>query len=261
MDSKKQGNGLKTRLSAEPTCGRPSIRGRKEKGMKMATLEHLKKIRDMAINRMNEIIKMAEVKTSETAPEAIVEEKAAEEIEGATAEEVARAVAPEPKATRAVVKRKGGVNRSELIRNYFLSHKDAKNSEVIGYMKKEHNIEVKPSLVSTVKISMKAPRGKPGRKPGKAQARKGLPMVACVAKIVNKAKDGMTRDQVLDGVKKLGYEYSGSKGEEGLRNIVYQALYTLSQRQRHAGWKGSTPVLIHDGRNHTWRLNPKAKTA
>lgn len=223
----------------------------------MAALEQLKRIRDIAINKMNEIIKMAEGVTEAKAPE-----ETAPAAETVVAAEPAKA--PEPAATRPSRKAKGGVSRSELIREYFSKHKGVRNLDVIEHMKKVHNIEVKPSLVSTVKLSMKLPKGKPGRvKAGKTKVRRGrrsgLPMVACIAKVMSKSKDGMTRDEVLEGVKRLGYRYSGSKGEDGLKNIVYQGLYALSQKKSHAGWKGSVPVLLHDEQSHTWKMNPRAE--
>lgn len=46
-------------------------------------------------------------------------------------------------------------NRSELIRGYLLNHEGAKNSEVVEHIKREHELEVRPSLVSVVRSSMK----------------------------------------------------------------------------------------------------------
>lgn len=233
----------------------------------MAALEQLKRIRDIAINKMNEIIKMAEGVTEARASETETAAETATEEFVAEAEPVR---APEPVTTRVSHRAKGGVSKSQAIREYFSKHKEARNLEVIDYMKKVHNVEVKPSLVSTVKLSMKLQKGKPGRvKVRKAEGkvkvkarkgrRTGLPMVACIAKVMSKSKQGMSRDEVLEGVKRLGYRYSGAKGEEGLKNIVYQGLYALSQKKSHAGWKGSVPVLLHDEQSHTWKMNPKAE--
>lgn len=226
----------------------------------MVALEQLKRIREMAINKMNEIIRVAEGRL-ESREDGFLEEPKEETRAEETVE-----VPSEPKATRPRRGEKGGVNKSALIRAYFDKHKDAKNSEVIAYMKKAHNIEVKPSLVSTVKIETAKKGGRPkaetkakgkrGRKP-----RGGLPMVACVTRVLSKSKSkqGARAEDILAGVKKLGYVYSGDKGDAGFLNCVYQALHDLCKEKDHAGWKGSGPVLLHDKETHTWKLNPRAE--
>jgi hypothetical protein len=246
----------------------------------LSTLEQLEKIRDMAINKMNEIIgreRKPAVETVITETEVATEAVASSEFEPEAQEAVAASeeagTPPEPKATkpRPVGRRgrNGEVNKSGLIREYFAKCPQARNQEVIEYVKEKHKIELQPSLVSTVKLSMNIPKSKRGRVKGKVAARAvakakrnrrkdGLTAVACVTKVVAKSKGGLRIDDVVSGVKKL-YDYSGKQGEQGLKNVIYQALYALSLKKERRGWEGSAPVILHDDERHTWKLNPKAK--
>lgn len=247
----------------------------------LSTLEQLEKIRDMAINKMNEIIgreRKPAFETVVTETEVATEAVAASDLEAKAEETVVLSeeagTPPEPKATkpRPVGRRgrNGEVNKSGLIREYFEKHPQARNQEVIEYVKEKHKIELQPSLVSTVKLSMNIPKSKRGRVKGKVSAKAvakakrtarkkdGLPMVACVTKVVAKSKGGLRIDDVVSGVKKL-YDYSGKQGEQGLKNVVYQALYALSLKKERRGWEGSAPVILHDDERRTWKLNPKAK--
>lgn len=239
----------------------------------MVALEQLKRIREMAINKMNEIIRVAEGRFEARDDGFLEEPKAETEVLVATEEPLAETevveVPSEPKATRPRRGEKGGVNKSALIRDYFEKHSEAKNSEVIEYMKKVYNLEAMPSLVSTVKVHMKKPKkaGRPKKAETKAKGRRGrkskggLPMVACVTRVLSKSKSkqGSRAEDILEGVKKLGYVYSGDKGDAGFLNCVYQALHDLSKDKARSGWKGSGPVLLHDKETHTWKLNPRAE--
>lgn len=249
----------------------------------LTTLEQLEKIRDIAINKMNEIIgrekRVSEPETKvEAEPSASYEEVGEEgdaEEDVSEVSEFKESVPPEPEATqpRPVGRpagrrgRNGEVNKSDLIREYFRSHPKARNQEVIAHVKEKHKIELQPSLVSTVKRTLNIPKGKPGRRKAAAatavakakKSKKGtLPMVACVTKVMSKAKKGMHIDQVVGGVEKL-YSYGGKKGSDGLKNVVYQALYSLSLKKNRRGWEGAAPIVLHDDVSHTWKLNPKAK--
>jgi hypothetical protein len=272
----------------------------KKNGMEtdMSAIEQLKRIRDMALNKMEEIIGREEEKTETPIVaqyEEVGEETEAEEIpvvahvvkEETEAEEVLVAahvvkeeegVPPEPEATKPLTNarkgRNGNVNKSELVREYFRKNPNARNQEVIDYVKEKHKIELQPSLVSTVKIAMDIPKSKRGRVKGrgkseaparsavaKARAKKSpksLPMVACVTKVISKSKSGLRIDDVVDGVEKI-YDYRGGQGKKGLKNVVYQALYALSLKKNRRGWEGASPVVLHDDERHTWKLNPKAK--
>lgn len=148
---------------------------------------------------------------------------------------------------------KGGINRSELVREYLAKHRDAGAGEVISHLKDKHATSVTPALVYSIKAKMP----KRGRKP---DSDKGEPMVACVMKALAKLKEGAKLKDVAKFVKKSGkYHYAGSKGEEGFLYTVYQALHALHQSKKRRGWEGRAPVVLHDKENHTWKLNPNAK--
>lgn len=178
---------------------------------------------------------------------------------------------PEPVATkpRPISHREkdGKVSKSKLIRDFFDRHPDASNKDLIVFYKEKHKIEIKPQLVSTVKASMGIPKSKRRGRPAKdrtharvavASAKRGLPMPACLTKVIAKSKQGLRINEILKGLKKL-YTYSGKQDEDGLKNVAYQGLYALSKKKPHRGWKGDVPVILHDEESHTWRMNPKAE--
>ena len=271
---------------------RKEISGGKTEGFRMSSaIERVKRVLEVFIRKVNEILEdemaakeghaeaPAEV-AHEEAPEVaheeapeVAHEEAKTEIALLTETKAEEGAPPEPKGTKPRVfeakKETGKISKSELVRQCFRKNPEARNQEVIEYIKEKHGIELQPSLVSTVKISMKIPKSRPGRIKGsqkskigavrkEKKSRDGLSMTACVTRVMSKSKKGMQVDEVLDRVKNL-YSYKGSKGEEGLKNVVYQALYGLSLKKSRRGWEGSAPVLIHDDENHTWKLNPKAK--
>ena len=231
-------------------------------------MESLKMIKEMAINKMNEVIRMAESKLESR--EGLLEESK-EELPAAEPAEVAEETVAETKAKKSIFEPKGtGPRRGEMssiIRDIFRKNPEAKNSEVIAHMKKAHNIEVKPSLVSTVKIEMGKKTRRAEKKETKAKGRRGrkskggLPLPACVTRVLSKSKSkqGFKAQNVMEGVKKLGYVYSGDKGDAGFLNCVYQALVGLRKDKARSGLKGSGPVLLHDKETHTWKLNPRAE--
>lgn len=272
---------------------RKEISGGKTEGFRMlSAIERVKRVLEVSIRKVNEILEgeMAAKEGHAEAPAEEAHEEAHEEAPAEVAHEEAHEEAktkialltdtkaeegapPEPKGTKPRVfeakKETGKISKSELVRQCFRKNPEARNQEVIEHIKEKHGIELQPSLVSTVKISMKIPKSRPGRIKGsqkskvgavrkEKKSRDGLSMTACVTRVMSKFKKGMQVDEVLDRVKNL-YSYKGSKGEEGLKSVVYQALYALSLKKSRRGWEGSAPVLIHDEENHTWKLNPKAK--
>lgn len=214
-------------------------------------------------------------------------EKAKEEAVVGTAEV---AEAPE-KAVEAVVEKtpatpavtgerrrgrgKAGVNRSDLIREYFRKHgMEVKNKDIIENLEKAHKIKFEPSLVSTIRKKMHE-----GKKPAKAnrvkertsvkakkvkssEDMKGLPMPALCAAILKKSgREGLKLKEVTEQVIGAGYEYKGNKGNLGIAQNVYQALHTLSQKKSHPGYNGKVAVILHDESSKRWKLNPKAVKA
>lgn len=153
---------------------------------------------------------------------------------------------------------KGGLNKSQVVREYFSKHEDASVNDVIAHLKERYNTSVTPALIYSIKRS---PLAKKGRK--KAQEKKserGEPMVACVAKTLSKLREGGRLSEIAENIQKSGkYHYAGERGEEGFRATVAQALNDLSQPKTHPGWKGEVAVVIHDKELRRWKLNPKAK--
>lgn len=185
--------------------------------------------------------------------------------------------APEATGTVATTTRKGsrgGVNRSELIRECLKKHNmEIKNKDLIDLLKKEHKVEVGPSHVSIVRKQMQSEGGKAKAKKEKAKAKKspvakavaskkdlkGLPMTALVTKIVGKKREGLKLGEIGKAVIDAGYEYHGNKGPEGIVQNVYQALLALRRKTNHPGYEGKVAVILHDPISKRYRLNPKAK--
>lgn len=171
---------------------------------------------------------------------------------------VARAKVGRPAATSRMV------SGSSLIREYLEKHPSASNEEVVKELKSSRKIKVRPTLVSSVRAILKRKGFKTSRiSSGKVlkigKARKGLPMPALVVKVLEKAGlEGMRLSEMKSKVIKAGYEYRGSKGENGVRDNVYQAVHALSKTIPHAGYEGKTPVVLHDLATKKWKLNPKA---
>lgn len=74
-------------------------------------------------------------------------------------------------------KARGGVNKSQLIRDYMAAHPEAGPQAVVEGVKSEHGVEVTAQFVSTIKSNDRrkagAPagrRGRRGRRPGAASA-------------------------------------------------------------------------------------------
>jgi len=220
----------------------------------------------------------ATVSVREVAHELEVPFENEEDYETTSAAEAA--TPPEPVSTKPRpissegVAEGGKISKSKLIREFFAKHPDAANKDLIEFYKKK-NIEIKPALVSTVKIKMesttKRKRGRPAkseqaraaavasakRASKKGRSKRGLPMPACLTKVM-KTKHGMQIDEIVKGVKKY-YNYRGTQGDAGLKNVVNQVLNSLSKAKPRRGWKSDAPVILHDGESHTWRLNPKAE--
>lgn len=133
----------------------------------MTVLEKLELIRDKAVAKMNEIIEAYSTRaaTKESESESVQETEAV----AATAVEVATAVET-PKATKISPIEgpkkglNGGVSRSQLVRDFFMANKDARNKDAVEFLKKEHNVAVTPELVSVVRSKLNLPkRGKENR--------------------------------------------------------------------------------------------------
>lgn len=178
---------------------------------------------------------------------------------------------PAPKATKLVTEEKGKINKSDLIREFFNKNPASKNKDAIDYINKNYKIKLHPALVSSVKKKFQeSPTEKKETSAKKSETKKSeakksvtkksnkLSMTACVTKVMARSKKGMNADQVIEKVEDL-YTYTGNKGKEGLKSIVYQALYNLSLEKSRRGWKDSSPILLHDEGSHTWKLNPEAK--
>lgn len=188
----------------------------------------------------------------------------------------ASATAKAPKTPKV---KKEGLNRSQLIRDYFEKHGiDSRPKDVIVALKEQHSIEVAPALVSIIKGKLsttKAPKAKkaPKVKAAKVKATKEkvakapktevkeskLPLPALCEKILSSSREGYKLGDVAELVAKAGYEYTGEKGHKGLVQNVYQALYNLCREKKHPGYEGETAVVIHDETSKRYRINPKAK--
>jgi hypothetical protein len=169
-------------------------------------------------------------------------------------------------------RRKGGINRSDLIREHFRKHgMEIKNKDLIESLEKTHKVKIEPSLVSTIRKKMhegkkpaKAAKAKTTKDRAKVQVgeMKGLPMPALCAVILKKSgKEGLKLKEVTERVIEAGYEYKGNKGNLGIAQNVYQALHTLSQKKSHPGYNGKVAVILHDESSKRWKLNPKAVRA
>lgn len=246
-------------------------------------VEALQKQKSSAIEkiRAEEKVESSEppVSVKEVAHELEVPFENEEDYETTVAVAAEAATPPEPVSTKPRPISEGGsesgkISKSKLIREFFAKHPDAANKDLIEFYKKK-NIEIKPALVSTVKIKMesttKRKRGRPAkseqaraaavasakRASKKGRSKRGLPMPACLTKVM-KTKHGMQIDEIVKGVKKY-YNYRGTQGDAGLKNVVNQVLNSLSKAKPRRGWKSDAPVILHDGESHTWRLNPKAE--
>lgn len=170
-----------------------------------------------------------------------------------------------PTAVKARAGREGGVNRSQLIRDYFEKHgKDSRPRDVIEALKKS-GVEVGAALVSIIKNKLGGKRvAKAEKKVLKAKkmiAKKGsdLPLPAVCLDVLSKNKDGLKLGDLATKVEEAGYKYGGDKGHKGLVQNVYQCLYGLSKEKHHPGFEGTDPVVLHDETSKRYTLNPNAK--
>ena len=134
-----------------------------------SVLEKLEKVRDVATAKMNEIIeaytsRMLQTETHAPSEELDIEaETTTEVVETSVETPKAKNVAPtEPKTRNGL---NGGVNRSQVIRDFFKKNKDASNKEAAEFLKKEYNLEASAGLISVIRSKMDAPKAKRGRKP------------------------------------------------------------------------------------------------
>lgn len=240
----------------------------------MSTLEMLEKIRDEAIAKMNAFISGFGEKTEEEVVE--VAEKTEEVVAEAPA---ATGTVPSNGEAKTRKGWKGGVNKSELVRNYFDKHGlDCKNKDVINAVKKSTGIELNPTLVSIIRKNMGGKRVRKNRVQKALRAKKvatktskvsrvkktelaGLPMTALCAKILQKTgkREGLKLAEIADLVMQSGYKYTGSKGRKGVVQNVYQALHNLSKKTGHPGYEGRVAVIVKDETSHRYKLNPKVK--
>ena len=231
----------------------------------MATLDTLLKIRDIAISKMDEIIRNFAEKT----------DVAGAEDQSVTVAPTSVAMAPAVAAVKTVevsetkIRKgwKGGVNKSQLIRDYFAKHgKDSRPRDVLEYLKTDHGITVSPVLVSIIKSqvggkTVKTKKVKAPKAKAKATRQKtsDLPLTALCVELLKNSRDGFKLSEIVTKAEKAGYKYSGKRGREGIVQNVYQALRTLRERKTHPGYVGEVSVIIHDEASKRWKLNPKAK--
>ena len=173
------------------------------------------------------------------------------------------------KKTRASAKKEPKVwtsrvtSGSALIREYLERHGlDSPNEEVVKHVKKTKGVDVRPTLVSSVRMILKK-KGIKTEKIKKARVGRGPTMPSVVIETLKKAGgEGLELSEVTKKVLKSGYEYKGSKGIAGLTQNVFQALHNLSKKIAHPGFKGNTPVVLHEKtpgqRFGRYKLNPKA---
>jgi len=239
----------------------------------MSTFEVLEKIRDEAIAKMNAFISGLKSEKAETVE---TEEKETVEAEENVAAEAPAATGTVPSNGEAKSRkgRKGGVNKSELVRNYFERHgMECRNKDLIEAIRKSKGVELNPTLVSIIRKSMGLKKVRKTRaqkvalkaKAGKSRVAAelaGLPMTALCARILQKTKsrEGLKLAEIADLVIQSGYKYTGNKGREGVVQNVYQALHNLSKKTSHPGYEGQVAVILKDETSHRYRLNPKAKT-
>ena len=157
----------------------------------------------------------------------------------------------------AVLKKKA--SGSSYIKDYFEIHGlYVVNEDVVGYINKAKGVDVRPTLVSSVRAIMKKKGFKAGGKVGARKAAKKSPtMPSVVVEVLKRApKDGLELSEVATKALKSGYNYRGKKDIAGFTQNVYQTLHTLSKKIAHPGYKGATAVVLHEGRKY--KLNPKA---
>lgn len=230
-------------------------------------IENLEKIRDNTIAKMNSIIASFRAGEHEVEAEPTAEEKAPEVVAEAPAATRAVASNGEAKARKGW---RGGVNKSELIRDYFRKHgTDARPRDVIKHILETHKITVAAPMVTIVRDKMvsKKPRKAVEKALKKTKVSKktsdlsGLPMTAlCVESLRSaKSRDGLKLAELTDLVIKSGYKYKGSKGRDGVVQNVYQALHNLMKKSAHPGFEGKVAVILKDEASHRYKLNPKAK--
>ncbi len=178
---------------------------------------------------------------------------------------VAKTVKTTEKAEKPRAGRDGGPNRSELIRAYFKKHgNDSRPRDVIEALKKE-GIEVAPALVSIIKnklnggATVSKKEKTVAKKASKTLVKSGDPLPAVVQSVLEKNKDGLKLSDLTNKVEEAGYQYSGKKGHDGLKQNVYQCLYSLCKEKHHPGYEGTDPVVLHDETSKRYMLNPKAK--
>lgn len=239
----------------------------------MSALQVLEKIRDEAIAKMNAFISGMADKSEKT--EAVTTEVVETAVEEVAAEApAATGTVPSNGQAKSRKGRHGGVNKSELVRNYFEKHgMECRNKDIIDAIRKSRGVELNPTLVSIIRKSMGSKRVrktrvqkmalKAAKKAGKVRTADlaGLPMTALCARILQKARgrEGLKLAEIADLVIQSGYKYTGSKGREGVVQNVYQALHNLSKKTAHPGYEGQVAVILKDETSHRYRLNPKAK--
>jgi len=206
----------------------------------------------------------ARIKDLHTKTEGLIKDVFSSFKSGAKAPKSKIVVKTKSKTGKPRAGRDGGLNRSELIRSYFEKNGlDSRPRDVIEALKKE-GVEVAPALVSIVKHKLnngtsKTKKEKVTVAKSKTTRKSGDPLPAVVQAVLEKNKDGLKLGDLADKVEAAGYQYSGKKGHEGLRQNVYQALHSLSKEKHHPGYEGTSPVVLHDETSKRYILNPKAK--
>lgn len=166
-----------------------------------------------------------------------------------------------PKAKEGLKKREGEkkASGSSLIRAYLEKHgADSANEDVVRYVSKTAGVEVRPTLVSSVRANMKK---KGLKKIGRPKSKKSTVKVV-IESLKKGPKDGMNLSQVASRAWKSGCSYKGKKGFKGFSQNVYQTLHNLCNKAVKSGSKGKVALVIHEKvegeRFGRYKINPKA---
>jgi hypothetical protein len=207
----------------------------------MTVLEKLELIREKAIAKMNEVIeayssraeasKAAEVSEEVAESEALPEEPK-EDSEEATAVETPRArkISPmtEPKSRKGF---NGGVNRSQLVRDFFMKNKDARNKDAVEYLKSEHNVVVSPELVSIVRTKLNLP---------KRQKTERVSRSHLIREYFSKHPEARNKDAI---------EFLGKRGTAVTAELVSSVRAKMGTKPKRSKAKASDKAKIRKGKS------------
>ena len=128
----------------------------------MSALQVLERIRDEVNAFISGMTEKAEKTEALTAEVVETEKTEAEVVENALMEVAAEAPAAKgtvPSNGQAKSRKNGGVNKSELIRNYFEKHgMGSRNKDLIYAIRKSKDVELNPTLVSIIRKNIESNR-------------------------------------------------------------------------------------------------------